>query len=547
MSTLRSTSRTYRSWQGTSNGLTAQGLGAALALAIGVLGYGQTETGDFRRSSSVSPYYSNGWGLNPQNHRYQPESHSQVNSTNVSKLKLKWVHGLSTYAPRSYPLVSNDAVYIGDGARGLVALDRETGQTLWTTAPLEHPVSTSVSYHTSGERTVLVFATNQGGVRAVDASDGKQVWHTIVDFEPTTGYTGSPLIYGDSVYVPLSTWEIGLGLMPFFGCCQTSGGMAALDVHTGDLRWLRPTIDEPARPVGRAILAIRRFAPSGAAVWSAPTYDADRGSLYFGTGQNFSLPASKTSDAIFSVDASTGDVRWVTQLTENDAYNLACDISPRHPNCPDPPGPDVDFGAPPILVQRGGSPDILLAGQKSSDVFALDPNDGSVLWSSNLGRGGLLGGVHFGMAVNVDLGLLYVPISDIGTDLVRLRLPASPGLHAVNIDSGDVAWSATREPECAERHCWPGISAAVTATNDIVFAAGMDGVLLAYHAESGELLWSYDAIREYDTVNGETANGGCFDSHGIMVAGSMVLVSSGYGNFGQRGGNAFLVFELSDE
>lgn len=547
MNKLRSSTRTYRSWQGTSNGLTVQGLGAVLALAVAVLGYGQTERGVFHSASSVSPYYSTSWGLNPQNHRYQPKSHSQVRSSNVSKLKLKWVYGLSTYAPRSYPLVSNDTVYIGDGARGLVALDKETGQTLWTSAPMEHPVSTAISFHTSDERTVLVFATNQGGLYAVDASDGERVWHTTIDFEPTTGYTGSPLIYEDSVYVPLSTWEIGLGLMPFFGCCQTSGGMAALDVHSGDLRWLRPTIDEPARPVGRTILAIRRFAPSGAAVWSAPTYDVDRGSLYFGTGQNFSLPASKTSDAIFSVDASTGDVRWVTQLTENDAYNLACDISPRHPNCPDPPGPDVDFGAPPILVQRDGLPDILLAGQKSSDVFALDPDNGSVLWSRNLGRGGLLGGVHFGMAVNVDLGLVYVPISDIVTDLVRSRLPANPGVHAVNIDTGDVAWSATREPECAERHCWPGISAAVTATNDIVFAAGMDGVLLAYHAESGEQLWSYDAVRQYDTVNGETANGGCFDSHGIMVAGSMMLVSSGYGNFGQRGGNAFLVFELSDE
>ena len=89
--------------------------------------------------------------------------------------------------------------------------------------------------------------------------------------------------------------------------------------------------------------------PSGAPVWGAPTLDEKRDLVFFGTGQNYSHPTTDTSDAVFALDATTGERRWVRQFTAGDAYNLSCDIVPGLPNCPDPPGPDLDFGAPPIL------------------------------------------------------------------------------------------------------------------------------------------------------------------------------------------------------
>jgi hypothetical protein len=45
-------------------------------------------------------------------------------------------------------------------------------------------------------------------------------------------------------------------------------------------------------------------------------------------------------------------------------------------------------------------------------------------------------------------------------------------------------------------------------------------------------------------VNGTSAKGGSFDAHGPMLAGDQLIVSSGYGDFFQRPGNAFLVFQL---
>ena len=191
---------------------------------------------------------------------------------------------------------------------------------------------------------------------------------------------------------------------------------------------------------------------------------------------------------------------------------------------------------------------LVFAGQKSSELHALDPATGDVVWTTRLGRGGLLGGIHFGIAVNTGLNLVYAPVSDRYTDPRLAGIDAKPGLHALDMDSGEVVWAAVREPECLALSCWPGLSAAITATSDLVFAAGLDGILLAYGAESGELLWSRNTDRELlAPVNGGAVHGGSYDAHGIMLAGDSLLVSSGYASFAQRGGNAFLVFELQGE
>ena len=88
------------------------------------------------------------------------------------------------------------------------------------------------------------------------------------------------------------------------------------------------------------------------------------------------------------------------------------------------------------------------------------------------------------------------------------------------------------------------MSAAILATEDLVFAAGLDGYLHAYSTTSGEILWSYDTWREFDSTNKLATQGGAIDVHGPIVAGDLLLIQSGYGTFGQRGGNALLAFKL---
>jgi polyvinyl alcohol dehydrogenase (cytochrome) len=121
--------------------------------------------------------------------------------------------------------------------------------------------------------------------------------------------------------------------------------------------------------------------------------DVKRKLLYVATGDNYSEPATDTSDAILAMELRTGKILWSRQVTADDINNLYC--SPRG-NCP---GQDFDFGSPAILERLPNGRDILLAGQKSGIVFALDPDKkGEIIWQARVGKGGTNGGVMWGMA-----------------------------------------------------------------------------------------------------------------------------------------------------
>ena len=487
--------------------------------------------------------YAEAWGIDRRNTRYQPRS--SLNSANAERLALKWVYGLAEETPRFYPLVTRDTIVIGDSGRGLVALDRETGCERWL-FPHDGQIASAILHTRLEGRDLLIFNDRTAGVFAIEAGTGNLVWHATVRQEPLPWYSGSPVVVGDVLYIPVSSREVALAVNPLYGCCVTSGGLAAFDLETGAPLWYVPTISEPAKQTGRHFLLVEKHGPSGASVWSAPAYDAERGRLYFGTGQNFSHPTTDTSDALFAVSALSGEIAWVRQFTANDAYTAACNlVALNHPNCPEPMGPDVDFGAPAVLtLTRSGRP-LLLAGQKSADVHAVDPDTGELVWTRKLGRGGIIGGVHWGLAVNERQGLVFVPVSD--KELVGFPAPGkpTPGLYALDTETGVLRWSYTRESRCDDRECVFGLSAAAVAANDIVVTGSMDGYLMVHQAVSGELLWEHDAWREYPSVNAVPTRGGAFDAHGAMLADDLLMVTAGYRYVGQqRGGNAFLLFQV---
>lgn len=498
-------------------------------------------------SPGLTESYAQGWGIDYRNTRYQPRS--SITSDNADSLELKWVYGLASTTPRSYPLVSEDTIIVGDGGRGLVALDRETGCERWV---FEHRgnISSAIVRGNIGAKPIVVFTDRMnGGVFAVNALDGTLAWHARVGNEPVPWYSGTPIVTDDSVYVPIASMEVVLAMNPFYGCCTTSGGIAALDINTGQQRWYVPTIEEEAKETGSHWLFVQEYGPSGAPVWGAPSYDEDRNWLFFGTGQNYTHPTTDTSDAIFALDAATGKRVWVHQYTANDVYTAACNnLAWNHPNCDKPTGPDVDFGAPTLLLNAKSGRQLVVAGQKSADAHALDRATGEPVWTTKLGRGGIIGGVHWGLAANEALGLVYVPISD--KEIVGFPAPGTPtpGLYALDIETGAQRWEYARESRCADEECVFGLSAAILASNDIVVTGSMDGYLMVLDAASGRELWVHDAWREYSAVNEIPTNGGAFDAHGPMIADDLLIVTAGYGYVGrQRGGNALLVFQTAAE
>jgi len=255
---------------------------------------------------------------------------------------------------------------------------------------------------------------------------------------------------------------------------------------------------------GRAALG-----PSGSGIWSAPTIDATRRLVYVGTGNTYSAPAQASSDAVVALDLDTGSIRWMKQVTPNDVYVTNCRAG--NPNCPEAVGPDVDFGSPPMLARVNGR-DVIVIGQKSGVGYAMDPDHkGKVIWQYRAGKGGTLGGMEWGGAV--DEGRAYFAVSDI-------QQPEPGGLHAVNIGTGQRAWLAQPpSPVCGSgTGCNAAQSAAITIVPGVIFSGSNDGALRAYSTKDGAILWQYDTNREFGAVNGVPATGASLIGPGPVVA-----------------------------
>jgi polyvinyl alcohol dehydrogenase (cytochrome) len=245
---------------------------------------------------------------------------------------------------------------------------------------------------------------------------------------------------------------------------------------------------------------------------------------------------------VIALNLKTGRIVWIKQLTVQDSYIIGCEgpEDKRHANCPSVVGADYDLGASPTLMRRADGKQVILATQKSSQVYALDPDDaGRVIWQKRLSPGGPLGGSEWGHAV--DERNIYVGISDI-----YVRNGANPQLTALNVIDGAPVWThlLTQRPcRWSNVYCSPGISMAVTVIPGVVFAGSMDGFLSAYSSADGKVLWSIDTGDSVVTTTGATATGGALDAAGPAVAGGMVYVHSGY--WGRSGpGSVLLAFSV---
>jgi len=486
-----------------------------------------------------------GWGGNAKNHRHSDGA--GLDRNNVDRLALKWVFAYpGALRARSQPLVHDGVIFVGSQSGDIYALDLESGCAHWTySAGAEVRSSLSLGQVPGRDDPVLYMGDFSATVHAIDASDGSLIWRLSVGDHPDATITGSPKLHEGSLYVPISSSEWATAADPGYACCTFRGGVVSVDATSGELNWRAHVIDQPAAETGETnpFGAVRK-GPAGAPVWNSPTIDAKRGVLYVGTGEAYTSPAADTSDAVLAFSLATGERQWAKQLLGGDAWNMACFIG-EAANCPEEDGPDLDIGASTVLWS-GGDRDYLLVGQKSGDVYALDPDKGgAVVWHNKVGRGGFLGGVHWGMSVNEDS--LFVPIADT-TITGRFTGPVSPGIHALDPTSGEVRWYTPSAPDCEGKSpipvCDQGMSAAITSTDQLIFAGSLDGNLNVYDSLSGEVLWSFDTFGDFESVSGDTALGGSIESDGPVLYKGHVLINSGY-QFGARmPGNALMVFSL---
>ncbi len=268
--------------------------------------------------------------------------------------------------------------------------------------PSVRPRSTSTAY----------FGDQNGFVYAIDASTGREIWSRKADDHPLVRLTGSPAYFGGRLYVPLSSYEEG-GKPPGYACCTFRGGVIALDAHTGKEVWRAYTISEPPSLIRSYADGTQAWGPSGGAVWSAPTIDAKRGVLYVGSGNTYSGPSQPATDAVVAFDLETGALRWARQMYPGERDVFGC--NPGEVNCGPRAGPDFDFGASPILAALPGGRELVIAAQKSGVAYALDPDrKGAQVWRYRAGGGSGLGGIQWGIAA--DESQVYLPVADIYSD-----------------------------------------------------------------------------------------------------------------------------------
>jgi polyvinyl alcohol dehydrogenase (cytochrome) len=501
----------------------------------------------------------NGWGVDATQHRFQPAQMADLRADQVPKLKLKWAFGYAS-ANQAYaqPAIVGGRIFVGSVARKVYSLDAKSGCIYWI-IDTDFAVRTAISVGANGDGWAAYFGDQHGNVYAVDALTGKILWKTSLDPHPDVHVTGAPTLADGRLYVGVSSLEEVSGADAKDECCKFRGSVSSLDAATGKVIWKSYTIAAESQPVRKNAQGVQLWGPSGAGIWSSPTVDLQSRMVYVTTGDNYSDPATNTSDAFMAFDLETGSLAWSSQMARGDAYNIDCDIpGDKQVNCPQSKGPDFDFGSSAILVSLPNGHRALIAGAKSGIVYAVDPDArGKLLWQKRVGQGGTLGGVQWGSAA--DANNVYVAVSD---ELRRAAAPGSAagqdsvygvpyeldpkvggGLFALKVGSGDTAWQ-TPHPPCVKPGCSPAQSAAVSAIPGVVFSGGVDGHLRAYSAKDGRIIWDVDTEREYKTVNGVKANGGSLDESGPVIVGGVLYVNSGYFFQGSTAGNVLLAFSV---
>ncbi len=461
----------------------------------------------------------NGWGVDTANTRFQNAKAAGLSAAQTPKLKLKWAFGIPNGIAFGQPTVVSGRLFVGSNNGYVYALNAATGCVYWSfrAGPGVH---TAISIGRRKGTFAVYFGDMRANVYALDAQSGRLVWKARVDDHPLAHITGAPQLYQGALYVPVSSSEEGHSSDMHYACCTFRGSVVRLDAATGRQVWKTYTIEKPPSPTRTNALGTQQWGPAGAGVWNAPTIDPKRGALYVGTGDGYTSPAAGRSDSILALDLKTGRVLWSVQDTAGDAWILGCK-SGASDNCPKPLGPDYDFGSSPILRTLPNGRQIIVAAQKSGAVIAHDlDHKGAVLWTANLadrpppGEGE--GIIVFGGAA--DARSAYFPLT-------------TGGAAAVQLSTGKRQWLTWFEAPGPSASGQPrpfGQTAAGSAIPGVFFTGGWDGILRALSTVNGGVIWQYDTVRPFDTVNGVAAKGGSMGGPGPVIVGGMVYVGSGY-------------------
>jgi len=143
-----------------------------------------------------------GWGADPRNTRFQPVQAGGIDRERVKGLKLKWAFGFpGAAATYGQPTSSAGMVFVGSEDGTVYALDAATGCSWWTFRA-SATVKTAISIGNNGH--TAFFGDTNGYVYAISTADGTLAWRVHPEAHQAARITGSPLLVGTVLYVPIS-------------------------------------------------------------------------------------------------------------------------------------------------------------------------------------------------------------------------------------------------------------------------------------------------------------------------------------------------------
>ncbi|XP_021297783.1 uncharacterized protein LOC110426798 [Herrania umbratica] len=475
------------------------------------------------------------------NRRYA-EKETRISPETVSSLRLKW----EFYAGKDItatPAIFNGILYFPSWNGNIYAVEASDGSLVWEKNLHELTGLTGTGFlinvnwtvaratPTIADDLLIIGISGPAIVIAVERLTGELVWSTQLDNHAAGVITMSGTYYKGYFYVGTSSQEESLSIEQ---CCTFRGSFAKLDARSGRVLWQTFTLPENFGKKGEY---------AGGAIWgSSPSIDTNRNLVYIGTGNLYSAPLrirqcqeaennqtvptspdkciepENHSNSILALDLDTGTVKWFRQLGGYDVWFFACN-NLSTPNCPPGPNPDADFAEAPMMLSinaSGTKQDIIVAVQKSGFAWALNRDNGSLIWSTEAGPGGPAGGGTWGAAT--DKKKIYTNIANSQFKNFTLRPSTrnttAGGWVAMDADNGEILWS-TADPSNATA------SGPVTIANGVLFSGSTykQGPIYAIDAEDGKILWSYDT--------GATVYGGMSVSNGCIYVGSGYKVSFG--------------------
>jgi polyvinyl alcohol dehydrogenase (cytochrome) len=499
----------------------------------------------------------NGWGNGTANQRFQPEIGAGLTAADVPKLKLKWAFAVpGVIRVYGQPTIVGGTAFFGTASDKVFALDAKTGCIKWQ-FDADAGVRTAISIGRIDGKWMVFFGDLRGQVYGIDAAAGKSVWKQRVEDHPLTYITAAPNLYDGRLYVGVASRE-ETSVTPDYTCCTFRGSLVALDAKSGKLIWKSYTIPDAPKPTVDNGAGKLLWGPSGGSIWGAPTIDPKAHAIYVGTGNAYTGPEPKTTEAVIAFGMRDGHMLWSQQTNTNDIDFMPCATPKEQMKCKR--GPDYDFGSSPILLDLPGGKRILMTGQKSGIVHGMDPDQGGkIVWQTRIGKGGYEGGIEFGMAS--DGKQLYAPLSDFrfkvavsgeaGARDTILGVPTTldptsgGGIFALDPSTGAVVWHAPPADCHGRTDCSPAQTAAPTAIPGVVFSGAIDGHMRAYSTVDGKVIWDVDTQRTYDTVDGVPGHGGSIDGPGPVVVDGLLYTNSGYGYVGEATGNVLLAYSVN--